>query len=101
MGGKSLHTLGLIACAAKVAVGVFYYTSLEVQKRTSILSLLAISHRRDLCNLSGNRGHQGVSIGLHQMVPSIFRGRPDVLRYDLHAHPILLHAVREAWCDED
>lgn len=56
MGGKSLHSLGLIACAAKVAVGVFYYTSLEVQKGTSILSLLINAHRRDMCKLSGNRG---------------------------------------------
>lgn len=44
---KSLHKLGLIACAAKIIVGTIYYTSMDVAKETCVKPM--VGKQTDKC----------------------------------------------------
>lgn len=36
MSSRSLHTLGLFACAAKIGTGVFYYSSIDIMRQSCV-----------------------------------------------------------------
>ena len=57
---KSLHTLGLIACALKIAMGTAYYLSVEIMKETCVPKPGA---KKDKCDADQTRWSNSFFMG--------------------------------------